>query len=122
MSNIKTITCLKELEERKELQLDDIVKFTIKEQIIEYRVKYNYLKNSKSSPGDNDKIFKVLNIDKNEIAEKGYKYKALRDGYWPCSEDNDFLALTRLVKELYLMIEERKPVYTKFTRFEIMEI
>ncbi|KKM04412.1 hypothetical protein LCGC14_1764530, partial [marine sediment metagenome] len=34
----------------------------------------------------------------------------------------DFPALTRLVKELYLIIEEKEMTFTKFTRFEIMEI
>ncbi len=118
---MSTITCLKELEERGILEYDDIVEFTVNnKEILKYEVKDNYLHNKKKTY-DNDRIFEILNIHKNKIAEKEYKYKPL-DGAWPISKDNDFLALTRLVKELYLIIEKQKPVYTKFTRFEIMEI
>ncbi len=121
-----TITCLKELEERGKLEYEDIVKFTInKKQIIKYRVVHHYLLNTKNDPHKNDEIFKILRIDKVELAEKAYKYKLTNaklwiEGYWPQLKSHNFPALTRLVKELYLIIEE--PVYTKFTRFEIMEI
>ena len=119
------IACLKDLEERRKLEYEDIVKFTIKKQIIEYRVVHHYLFNTKNDPHKNDEIFKTLRIDKVELAEKAYKYKLTNaklwiEGYWPQLKSHNFPALTRLVKELYLIIEE--PVYTKFTRFEIMEI
>ena len=116
-----TITCLKELEEKRILELDDIVEFTIKGQKIEYKVWAKFLK----TKGDNNnKIFRILeisDIDKYKLAEKIYGYKPTKD-QWPESENNDFPALTRLVKELYLIIKKREPVYTKFTRFEIMDI
>ncbi len=107
------ITCLKESKERRILQLDDIVEFTVKEQIIKYKVWQKFLNRLNK---DNNEIFEILEIDK-------YKYKT-NSGNWPDSKKNDFPALTRLVKELYLIIEEQHPikVYTKFTRFEIMEI
>ncbi len=115
------ITCLKELEERRELQNNDIVKFTVKnKEIIEYNVWLSFL----NTTDNNNKIFKILeisDIDKYKLAEKIYGYKPTKD-QWPESENNDFPALTRLVKELYLIIKKREPVYTKFTRFEIMDI
>ena len=121
MTDIKTITCLKELEERRELEYDVVI-FTVKEEISKYNVRYYFLNLKK---GTNNVIFKLLKISENEIteiAEKTYGYERQGGGDWPESKMGDFPALTRLVKELYLIIEERKPVYTKFTRFEIMEI
>ncbi len=117
MSDIKTITNLKELGERKVLQLDDIVIFTIKKEILKYYVYSNFLNHD----NHNNRIFDILELnknDKNKLAEKIYGYK-IYGGDWPESKENDFPALTRLVKELYRIIE---PTYTKFTRFEIMEI
>ena len=117
---------LKELEEKGELELKDNVIFIIKEKKIKYSVENNYLYNYGGAY--NDKVFRVLKIDKLKIAEKTYGYKPLNidkpfcDRNWPEIKLDDFPALTRLVKELYLIIEERKLVYTKFTRFEIMEI
>ncbi len=117
---VKTITCLKELEERRILELDDIVEFIVKEEVIEYEVWSRFL-NLLNRP--NNRIFEVLEIDdKHKLAEKIYGYIIIDGGYWPYSNHNDFPALTRLVKELYLIIGEKKMIYTKFTRFEIMEI
>ncbi len=118
MSTTIAITCLKELEERGILQLSDIVEFTVNKEIIKYYVWLRFL----NTKGNNNKIFEILEIDdKYELAEKAYRYKAT-EHQWPESKDNDFPALTRLVKELYLIIEEKEIVFTKFTRFEIMEI
>ena len=118
------ITCLKELNKRKYLELDDIVKFTINEKIIEYTVQIDYLLNNNINY-DNDEIFKILELDKNKMAEKAYGYKPTNSTsnifHWP-EVDNDLPALTRLVKELYKAIEERKPKYTKYNRFEIIDI
>ncbi len=113
------ITCLKELEEKGELTEIDIVKFTVKKQIIKYSVCYTCL--SLINSGYNDKIFEILKINKYKLTEKTYGYKA-NSGMWPSSEYRDYPALTRLVKELYSIIEEPVKGYTKFTRFEIMEI
>ncbi len=114
------ITCLKELNKRKCLELDDIVKFTINEKIIEYTVQIDYLLNNNINY-DNDEVFKVLDLDKNKIAEKMYGYNRTI-GNWPVTNLDDYPALTRLVKELYFIIEEKDKIYTKYNRFEIMDI
>ena len=119
------ITCLKELEEKGTLEFKDVVIFTVKEKEIEYNRQKNYLYTYNNY---NDKIFRILEINKWEIAEKAYRYKpfnidsSFSDVNWPESEVEDFSALTRLVEELYRIIEKKKPVFTKFTRFEIMDI
>ena len=117
---MSTITCLKELEEKRILEFEDIVEFNFKKEKIRYRVSKAHLLNDKGSLY-NDYIFEILKIDKNKIAQKTYNYKA-DIGCWPTSEIDDYPALTRLVKELYIIIEEREIIYTKFSRFEIMEI
>ncbi len=120
MADIKTITNLKELKKRKELQLNDIIIFTIKKEILKYYVYSKFLNHDVH----NNIIFDILELNKNDkdkLAEKIYGYE-INSGDWPESKENDFPALTRLVKELYLIIEEREPVFTKFTRFEIMDI
>ena len=125
------INSLKELNKRKCLEHKDIVKFTINEEkTIEYSVGPLYLSDSrKIYPINNDKIFRILDIDKDKIAEKAYGYNPVNVGkntrypnnYWP-EVDNDYSALTRLVREVYLIIEEREPKYTKYNKFEIMDI
>ncbi len=123
MTDTKTITCLKELEK---LEFGDIVEFTIKKEILKYEVKSWFLNIIRDNDFDykmNEEIFRILGINKNKIAEKIYRYPLNGNGGdWPNSKANDYSALTRLVKELYLIIEEREPKYTKFTRFEIMDI
>ncbi len=121
---MSTITCLKELNKRKCLELDDIVIFTVKEEIMIYKVKTCWLH---SLTNTNYRIFTVLKINKAQISEKTYEYNEPikfkdKEGYWPEFKDNDYPALTRLVKELYTIIEEREPKYTKYNRFEIMDI
>ena len=115
------ITNLRELEEKLYLEEGDIVKFIVKEQIIEYRVLRRFLNHLDTYCKHNNKIFEILEIDEYKLATKAYKYKT-DTGYWPYSKHKDFPALTRLVKELYLIIEKREIKYTKFTRFEIMDI
>ncbi len=123
---MNNITNLKELEEKGILELKDNVIFIIKEKKIKYGVEGNYLYSY--SGIYNDKVFRILKIDKLKIAEKTYGYKPLNidklfcNINWPETELNDFPALTRLAAEVYRIIEERKIKYTKFTRFEIMEI
>jgi len=121
------ITCLKELNERKCLEHKDVVIFNVKEQRIKYKVNGFFLNNLNSQKFYNDEIFTVLKVNKGELSEKAYEYDELikfkdEEGYWPESKDYDFPALTRLVKELYKIIEDRKPKYTKYNRFEIMDI
>ena len=124
---MSTITNLKELEEKGTLEWADKIIFTVNEQIIEYKVYSFNLQKDRLSNGeiDNDRIFKILNLDRKEISEKTYGYESKdnsNNGWWPESNNDDYFALTRLVKELYKIIEERKPVYTKYNRFEIMDI
>ncbi len=122
---MSTITCLKELNKRKCIKLGDIVIFTVNEKVITHKVYTNYLrlldKKKDFSEPINTKIFRVLNINKNELAEKAYKYKA-SNNCWPSSKNNDYPALTKLVRELYTIIEEKEPKYTPYNRFEIMDI
>jgi len=123
------ITCLKELTKRKCLEYGDIIKFIINEEIIEYRVRSNWLgKVRYKKDKHNDEIFRILDIDKFKMAEKEYGYKSPNinslnaDINWPETVREDYPALTRLVRELCIIIEERKPKYTKYNRFEIMDI
>ncbi len=127
---MSTITCLKELNEKGCLGYHDTVIFTVKEQIIEYKITFRYLLNQKNdlSTNDeifNDEIFRILELDKNKMAEKAYNCKRnynFKDNFWPETKTENYPSLTRLVKELYIIIEEREPKYTKYNRFEIMDI
>ncbi len=125
---MSTITCLKELNEKDHLEFDDIVIFTVNEQIIEYRVTKKFNKDNLFlfiGNKHNDEIFKILDINKNKIAEKIYEYKPINsenNNFWPETKEDDYNSLTKLVKELYEIIEERKPKYTKYNKFEIMDI
>ena len=125
---MSTITNLKELEEREILQQNDKVIFTVKKQKIEHEVFPFFLYNLGSEPEliKNDIIFKILEIDKMKLAKETYKYpineNLKEDGFWPEVENDNYSALTKLVKELYIIIEKKETIYTKFTRFEIMEI
>ncbi len=119
---MSTITCLKELEEIKCLEISDIVIFTVNEKIMKYTVFVNFIGTREVC---NDIIFRSLEINKNKIAKRIYKYEIEGSGSgigWPEARNNDYSALTRLVKELYIIIEERDKVYTKYNRFEIMDI
>ena len=121
---IATITCLKELNKRRCLEFYDKVVFTTNEEEITYEVGDNYLNNTgEVKSGKNDKIFRILKLKKYEIAEKAYGYKVISDiSDWPTSEHEDYPALTRLVRKLYTIIEKRDIKYTKYNRFEIMDI
>ncbi len=117
------INNLKELEQKRTLEIGDKVYFTIRGEIVKCTVYRQYLN---VEAGCNDKIFDILNINKEELAEKAYGYPLpIKDGYWPFSNKDDYPALTRLVKELYKIIEEKYPteVYTPiYSRFEILDL
>ena len=112
------INNLEELEEYRELKHDYVVIFTVDEQIIKYEVRNTFLHRNEFF---NNKIFHILKLNKYEIAEKKYGYK-VDHGAWPETEPDDYPALTKLVKELYRIIEKKDKIYTKFSRFEIMDI
>lgn len=103
------ITCLKDLEEVKRLAREDIVEFTVGEESVKYDVQCYYLSHFSNDYLKNDMIFKMLELDKYKFAEKAYGYDINRKGYWPNSKNYDFEALTKLVKELYKIIEDRWP-------------
>ncbi len=118
------ITNLKELEERETLEEGDKVYFTVGEDIIEYEVYSCYLNSSLG----NDIVFESLGIKGKELAEKAYGYPLNRfggHGLWPYYKDNDYISATRLVKELYKIIEEKYhekidiPVYS---RWELLDL
>ena len=54
--------------------------------------------------------------------DKNFHVNIIYSSHWPETKIDNFPALTRLVAELYRIIEERKSKFTKFTRFEIMDI
>ena len=90
-----TYKCLADLH-GKTLEYGDTVIF----KDITYTVQKTFL----SCSGCNDKIFQDLKISKFDIAEQAYGYCSF-GGDWPeCSKD-DYSALTRLVIELYKIIE-----------------
>ena len=118
------ITNLKQLNKRKILKYGDTVEFTVLEQVIIHEVHTCFL----SVDGEyNDYIFKELKLNAKEIAKKCYKYDLEKYGShdWPESKKNDYAALTRLVKRLYEIIEEKYKVeiFEKIeSRFEILDI
>lgn len=92
-----TYKCLADLQ-GKTLEYDDVV--YLKD--IEYQVQSRFLS---ERIGDNDKIFRILSIPfKEEFATKAYGY-ACSGGNWPECKRSDYEALTRLVIELYKIIE-----------------
>ncbi len=74
---------------------------------ITYQVTTNYLNN----PSDrNDKIFDILNIkDKYTFCSYHYGYQ-VSIGSWPEYKNDDFSAVTRLVKALFKIIEDKEDV------------
>ncbi len=125
---MKTITCLKELKERKELQYEDEVTFTIEEKILKYKThpKLLYIIDNNFTTY-NSKVFDILEIDKtkkHEMAAKAYGYKS-KTGLWPETKTGDYAALTRLVKEIYIKIEGPPPESEPdpiLSRFEILDL
>ena len=104
-----TITCLKELNKRKCLEFDDTVVFTTNEEKISYKVGDNYLRKDPIKLSNNEEIFIILKLKKYKIATKAYGYKVISaDSDWPTSEHDDYPALTRLVRELYTIIEKKR--------------
>lgn len=114
------ITNLEELQAKKTLERSDEVVFNISDTQIKYRVRGRFL--DELNEMYNDRIFTFLKLDKMTLAIDCYGYD-IRSGGWPNSRTDDFEALTRLVKKLYEIIEERPKVYIPIeSRFEILDL
>lgn len=94
------------IEQKRELQLNDQVIFTIPKGTLIYIVYDGYL--DCRGGRENAAIFNDLGLDKISFSSKHYGYN-LDCGDWPCSEDHDYKALTRLVIALYEEIERQYP-------------
>lgn len=80
-----------------ELSLGDLVTFTLAGRKLDYTVYDSYLRGVGYL--DNDAIFKLLKLDKHDIASHNYGYKP-GIGDWPAFKKGDFKAATRLVNRL----------------------
>lgn len=80
-----------------ELKQGDKVNFTVKGCTYNYTVETSYLE---SYTHGNDKIFHVLGMSKQHVAERVYGY-ASSPGGWPQCEHRDYYALTKLVLYLF---------------------
>lgn len=89
--------CLADLQGKTLIRGDIVVFF----ENLRYSVKSSFLSNIR---GHNDEIFEKLKLNPIKIAEKEYGYTP-NDGTWPECKMNDYEALTRLVIELYKIIE-----------------
>lgn len=68
---------------------------------IEYTVYNDFL----STESDNSKIFKILGLDPKKFCTEHYGYEAYC-GIWPQCKNEDYSALTRVVKALFEIIEK----------------
>lgn len=79
------------------LDLGDRVTFELKGETLEYQVQNGHLDHMR---GTNSYVFDLLDLDKESLAAAAYGYNP-GAGLWPCSNDRDFAALTRLVNSLF---------------------
>lgn len=86
------------------LSFEDRVIFYVDSKYYEYYVHFNFLN---YDGGRNDKIFRVLGLDKKAFCNKHYGY-CNRGGDWPTCRHNDYEALRRCIIALYLVIRERE--------------
>lgn len=100
-------TCYNDLKNNT-LKLGDNVQFKIPETnvYLNYKVHEQFLA---SECGFNNAIFTLLHINNYEIADKCYGYESTTGG-WPEFKFHDFEAATRLVLELYKIIEEHTSI------------
>ena len=87
----------------------DEVVFFYKGVTYKYRVNHNHL----SHNGSNEKIFRVLGLQKYTLATQIYGYTSV-DGDWPQSNMYDFEALTKLVLKLFEHTEQKLTWKEKF--------
>ena len=120
---IMIIGSLKELEKYGQLELGDTVYFIVGEESVEYTVDSQFLRNANTRYADS-RVFILLEIDKYELAEKTYGYTLINNtGFWPYSKLDDYPALTRLVKEIYKIVEGPEEDYTPIlARWELLDI
>jgi ribosomal 50S subunit-recycling heat shock protein len=84
------------------LKRGDIVKFKVRDQSFRYKVLHNHLENTDET-GANHEIFQALGMDsedKMRFCDDIYGYEAEYGGFPEC-KDEDFEALTEVVKALY---------------------
>lgn len=115
---MNTITNINDLE-KYGLSLGDTVIFNVNNKKLQYEVCSNHLTGKLII---NDRIFSELGIipfEKYEFASKIYGYKT-STGSWPSCREDDFEALTKLVKFLYTLIEAKNK-HDGTTLFNICE-
>lgn len=72
--------------------------------------------------GDNAKLFRVLDINEIGFCEKSYGYSPERQGQWPYAKEHDYKAITRVVKDLYILIEGVPEKIEEVDRFSLMDL
>ena len=87
------------------LSLNDTVYFYINGKQLKYYVKPDHLANALKY--NNEEIFSILDIKKEDFCKSYYGYNPY-GGDWPTCRYDDFTALTRVVKALYLKIIDKK--------------
>lgn len=91
------------IEQRRKLQWKDTVIFNIPKGNLVYTVHDYFLC---CNGRENAAIFNDLGLDKRSLSLEHYGYD-LECGDWPCSNNGDYEALTRLVIALYEKIEKQ---------------
>ena len=87
-----------------DLQEDDRIVFKISNDSIYHTVRSDYLE-TESPFIDNGIIFKELSVDKYSFCSEHYGYEVC-DGDWPWFNYQDFSALTRVVYQLFKIIDD----------------
>lgn len=98
-----TYKCYDDLK-HESLEEYDKVYFYFNGKELNYEVRSRFLS---SRDGDNSKIFDLLKINKQEFTSKAMGYQC-DDGQWPEYKPHDYLAATKVVLELYKLIENIK--------------
>jgi hypothetical protein len=99
------MTTTKKIPEGQTVERGDTVIFNVKGERLEYMVDENTfgIWGHLSIIGDNEKIFTLLGVDKNQFCKQAYGYEP-RKGEWPFAKD--YPALTRCINALYDKIEQ----------------
>lgn len=62
----------------------------------------------KGGDSDNDIIFRKLDLDKRDFCARAYGYTSTIGERWPSAKHNDLEALTRVVRALYKVLENKE--------------